>query len=165
MAQKDPILHRLYDKRYRETHKESRRAAILRWNEEHKECYLKHKRDYAKKRRESDREAWRARNRIYDRARRARDPAHAVFLQQKRRARKKGSDATLTEDQWLAILKSYKYKCAYCGKREKLTQDHVIPLSRGGRHSSDNVVPACRSCNGKKGDRPAPFIPAKRLML
>ncbi|MDB4875733.1 MAG: hypothetical protein JWM41_2179 [Gemmatimonadetes bacterium] len=30
--------------------------------------------------------------------------------------------------------------------------DHVIPISRGGSHTRENVVPACRSCNSKKGD-------------
>jgi len=31
--------------------------------------------------------------------------------------------------------------------------DHVLPFARGGPNSADNVVPACASCNSKKGDR------------
>jgi 5-methylcytosine-specific restriction endonuclease McrA len=34
-----------------------------------------------------------------------------------------------------------------------LTQDHVTAVSRGGEHSADNVVPACRSCNSRKSNR------------
>lgn len=34
-----------------------------------------------------------------------------------------------------------------------LTMDHVIPLSRGGDHSIDNIVPSCFSCNASKGNK------------
>jgi 5-methylcytosine-specific restriction endonuclease McrA len=42
--------------------------------------------------------------------------------------------------------------CAYCGKRAD-TIDHVVPRSRGGTHSWDNCVAACRACNSRKADR------------
>lgn len=57
----------------------------------------------------------------------------------------------LTKVEWLEILAKYNNSCAYCGNKEKLGQDHIIPLSRGGNHTKDNVVPACKSCNSKKG--------------
>lgn len=47
-------------------------------------------------------------------------------------------------------------RCAYCGRefgRADLTLDHVIPRSRGGRNSFDNVVTACGPCNFRKADR------------
>jgi 5-methylcytosine-specific restriction endonuclease McrA len=46
--------------------------------------------------------------------------------------------------------------CAYCGVRfpeHELTVEHVLPVSRGGRHEWTNVVTACRSCNTRKGNR------------
>lgn len=45
------------------------------------------------------------------------------------------------------------YTCQYCGSKHELTLDHVIPRSKGGRHTWENVVTACRDCNQKKGDR------------
>ncbi|MEO5952416.1 MAG: HNH endonuclease, partial [Chloroflexia bacterium] len=46
------------------------------------------------------------------------------------------------------------YTCQYCGKRtHDLTLDHIIPRSRGGPNSWDNLVSACHDCNGKKGQR------------
>ncbi len=43
--------------------------------------------------------------------------------------------------------------CYYCGKKntfKNLTMDHLVPLSRGGRSTKDNLVPCCKPCNNKK---------------
>lgn len=42
--------------------------------------------------------------------------------------------------------------CVYCGKPAE-HMDHVMPRSRGGRTSQDNLVPSCASCNYEKGAR------------
>lgn len=51
------------------------------------------------------------------------------------------------------VLRRDKHMCQYCGSIKKLTIDHVIPRSRGGTHTWDNVVTACERCNSRKGDR------------
>jgi 5-methylcytosine-specific restriction endonuclease McrA len=44
--------------------------------------------------------------------------------------------------------------CQYCGKHGRdLTLDHIIPRSRGGKSTWDNLVASCKACNGKKGNR------------
>ncbi len=44
--------------------------------------------------------------------------------------------------------------CQYCGKRSRdLTLDHVVPRSRGGQSTWENLVACCRACNGRKGNR------------
>ena len=43
--------------------------------------------------------------------------------------------------------------CQYCGAKNKLTIDHVVPRCRGGDDSWENLVVACSSCNTKKGDK------------
>ena len=52
------------------------------------------------------------------------------------------------------------YSCQYCGKHKKelrgrqfLTRDHIVPLSRGGDNTWENVVTSCSPCNNRKGDR------------
>lgn len=50
------------------------------------------------------------------------------------------------------ILRRDGRRCAYCGNRAD-TIDHVVPRSRGGRHTWDNCVAACRTCNSRKADR------------
>lgn len=44
------------------------------------------------------------------------------------------------------------HRCQYCGARAE-SIDHVVPRSRGGEHRWENVVAACRRCNGQKRDR------------
>ena len=46
------------------------------------------------------------------------------------------------------------FECVYCGdnNRKTLTLDHVIPQSKGGKDSWDNLVTACRRCNGEKSN-------------
>jgi 5-methylcytosine-specific restriction endonuclease McrA len=51
------------------------------------------------------------------------------------------------------VLRRDKHTCQYCGSTKHLTLDHVIPRSKGGKHSWDNVVIACEQCNSRKGDR------------
>lgn len=49
-----------------------------------------------------------------------------------------------------------KHRCQYCsrkGRSDELTFDHVIPISRGGRKSWDNIVTACIRCNSRKSGR------------
>jgi 5-methylcytosine-specific restriction endonuclease McrA len=47
------------------------------------------------------------------------------------------------------------YECQYCGSRagQSMTVDHVLPKSRGGRSSWENLVCACVRCNNRKNDR------------
>ena len=46
-----------------------------------------------------------------------------------------------------------KFVCQYCGSRDELTFDHVIPRSKGGTTTWQNVVAACSPCNLRKADR------------
>lgn len=43
--------------------------------------------------------------------------------------------------------------CTYCGSAENITIDHIIPLSRGGKHVAENLAAACYACNSSKGNR------------
>src|ERR1700741_435422 len=45
-----------------------------------------------------------------------------------------------------------RFQCQYCGSREDLTFDHLVPRSKGGTTTWKNVVAACSNCNLRKGD-------------
>ncbi|QTA89888.1 HNH endonuclease [Desulfonema magnum] len=52
------------------------------------------------------------------------------------------------------VLIRDRHTCAYCGKSSKrLTIDHVIPRSKGGKTDFDNCVSCCEDCNNKKGSK------------
>ena len=51
------------------------------------------------------------------------------------------------------ILERDRNTCQYCGVKEQLTLDHIIPRSRGGGDTWENLVGACVRCNVKKGNR------------
>jgi 5-methylcytosine-specific restriction endonuclease McrA len=46
-----------------------------------------------------------------------------------------------------------RFQCQYCGSKDDLTFDHVIPRSKGGLSTWDNIVASCAPCNRRKGDR------------
>jgi 5-methylcytosine-specific restriction endonuclease McrA len=78
-----------------------------------------------------------------DRRRRAR-------AARRRKRRMDGVDHDLSDEQWTALREAWG-GCAYCGTAdEPLQRDCVMAISRGGRYTLDNVVPACRSCNTSK---------------
>lgn len=83
-------------------------------------------------------------------------------LRRKRRLERMVHD--LTDRQW-AALKDAWAGCAYCGATSTpLQRDCVLPISRGGRYTLDNVVPACRSCNTSKcNDEVTSWLRRKRL--
>ena len=49
------------------------------------------------------------------------------------------------------VKKKWNNECAYCGDRDNLTIDHVVPRCKGGTDFTKNVVCCCNSCNQRKG--------------
>lgn len=52
-----------------------------------------------------------------------------------------------------AVFARDSWTCQYCGSHSNLTVDHVIPRSKGGTSSWENIVASCAPCNRRKGDR------------
>jgi 5-methylcytosine-specific restriction endonuclease McrA len=73
-------------------------------------------------------------------------------------------DHDLSPDQWTALKEAWG-GCAYCAATGKpLQRDCVLALSRGGRYTLANIVPACRSCNTSKcNDEVTAWLRRKRL--
>lgn len=195
-----PEQKRIYNQKYRETHREEIRAQRLSvrertqayglaYREAHREERLAYKKQYYKDRAEEIR----TKKRIYDQAHleeirakarafaaahteehkkyhaewRKKNPHQRAVQERRRRARKANAAVNdFTHTQWVMLQAVFKYRCAYCGKRckGKLTMDHVTPLSKGGNHTLQNIVPACKSCNSKKHDGP-PLAPVSTLLV
>jgi 5-methylcytosine-specific restriction endonuclease McrA len=65
-----------------------------------------------------------------------------------------------------AVFARDRWTCQYCGhERGNLTVDHVVPRSKGGKSTWDNIVTCCAPCNRRKGDRlprQANMVPARK---
>jgi 5-methylcytosine-specific restriction endonuclease McrA len=84
--------------------------------------------------------------------------------EQNKRARRLGLVGDLTMSQWCNILDEFNNCCAYCGRRELLELDHVVPVSMGGGTTCSNIAPACQSCNSlKRAQDPLLFLGKEEL--
>jgi 5-methylcytosine-specific restriction endonuclease McrA len=146
MAYKDPERQRAYAREWMKRNPEKAREAMRRW-------------------RERNPELGRERNRRYKRAAQLRNPAkinaqkaayHAAHPEYKRakdhayRARKIAAGGSFTGAEWRDLVARWGNLCAYDGRAGPLEPDHRLPLSRGGTNFIENILPACRSCNGRK---------------
>lgn len=116
-------------RRYRERNREKLRAAGLRYRTEERDKVVAQK------------------------LRWQRDNRDAVLLQRRatemnRRARAAGAPGFLRASDMFPP----NTPCAYCGEPGTAT-DHVIPLSRGGSNTTDNIVPCCIPCNSSKRNK------------
>ena len=67
------------------------------------------------------------------------------------KVRRRGALLAHTITDWLCCLEHFNNKCVYCGSSAELTKDHIVPISQGGSNSISNIVPACSTCNKRKG--------------
>ncbi len=81
-------------------------------------------------------------------------PEVGVVRSQNRRARMNKCFSNITGAEIKSLKEKYKYRCAYCkcktDKNNPLQIDHKVPLSKGGAHILENILPSCRKCNLSK---------------
>lgn len=148
---------RMSDKRWRTNNPERCKINRNRWIDENTERYN----DAIVKWQKEHPDNIRASKKKYDDA----HPELRRIITWRYNTRKKLLPATLTLEQWEAIKRFYNNCCAYCGRKfVKLTQDHLIPVSKGGPYTAQNIVPACRSCNSKKYNN-GPLKPVQPLLF
>jgi 5-methylcytosine-specific restriction endonuclease McrA len=101
-------------------------------------------------------------NRDYNREWARSHPDKRAEKDNKRRAFKMGRKTSFTSQEWEVVKRAYNYTCLRCGSREpeiKLTADHVVPISKGGAGTIDNIQPLCKSCNSAKHNQTIDYRP------
>ena len=74
----------------------------------------------------------------------------------KRRALKVINGGFHTLGEWETLKAQYNWTCLACDRKEpeiRLTEDHIIPLSKKGSNNIENIQPLCQSCNCKKATK------------
>ena len=153
-----------YNKRYSKENRASIYMTQRIYNNKNKEKVLNYQREYRKKYYQDNKDAINERSRknyidnkehILKRMSKHRqnNPEQYRNAVQRYNNRKRKLISTFTIDQWRQCLAHFNHQCAYCGSTESLEQEHVIPVSRGGHYTPDNIIPACRSCNASKNNK------------
>lgn len=78
---------------------------------------------------------------------------NTLMLNRKRRVMKINALGSHTLSEWETLKMKYRYMCLCCKQCEpeiRLTEDHIVPLTRGGTNDISNIQPLCRSCNSRK---------------
>lgn len=76
----------------------------------------------------------------------------AEYYHRRRSLAIKNGNNTLTSKQIKELMNNHPY-CEYCSVKENLAVEHIVPLSRGGTNSIDNVTVACKLCNSSKSTK------------
>jgi 5-methylcytosine-specific restriction endonuclease McrA len=145
-AVSDPEKRRAYQREYIKRtwlrHLEHSKDAMRRWRANNPAARLARDRAY----RDRHKEQVNAGFKRY----RLKHPEIRLAISRRRRAREIGAVGNFTTAQWLELLERYERRCAYCGTEAPLQADHRVPLSRGGTHDIENLLPACGPCNRRK---------------
>lgn len=86
---------------------------------------------------------------------RCRIPGYLSWKKNERGRIKKSNGGSHTWQEWEVLKAQYNWTCPCCKKPEskvKLTQDHIIAVSKGGSDNIENIQPLCQSCNTKKSN-------------
>ena len=171
IAQKKSEYNKARQKSMSTEQKQAHNAYVRSWksaSEDRQDAYRKKnrewyaKRDVEQKRRKNEVEKSRlaardTKRKAHDRAvntawKHANRNIHNESNKKRKEAAKAGGNFTAQE--WADLVSSCGYQCLCCGKKEpdvSMTVDHIVPLSKGGSNTIDNLQPLCGTCNSKKG--------------
>ena len=123
------VCHRKADKAWRENNADKVKQYQDKWKEANPEKDKRRKRNWSKRNL--------VRRKVYN---------------QNRIAKKYKNGGSFTAKEWKSLCEKYDNRCLCCGEKERLTVDHVVPISKGGTSNIENIQPLCMYCNSSKGN-------------
>jgi len=165
--------------RYYQEHKEETKTRVSKYYQKNKDKYFLYNKEYRiknaarinkqrKEYRDNNKKAISERDRLYrernrerllqqkkEYAQRPENKLRILDIKRKYKQKRRTLELSLPNDlsakQWSKCKKYFNNTCAYCGKKlKRATQDHFIPITKGGGYTANNIVPSCPSCNSSK---------------
>lgn len=154
--------------------REHRKEYKKKWDQKNKEHQKEHKKEWYQKnkefRKEYDKEWYQENKELRKEYDKIYSKKHRKERNLKNRMRwhnlKLIGSHTLGE--WETLKAQYNWTCPSCGKKEpeiKLTEDHIIPISRGGSNNIENIQPLCGPCNSKKYTNIIRYSPEEEINI
>lgn len=131
-----------YSKRWRAKHpnsKEHTNGYMRIWNKSNRYKYIN----------------WLKLNSDYMKIYRLRNPDKIKALHHRYINKKLNNGGSFTAEEWSNLCALLDNRCACCAVKTKLTADHIIPISKGGKSDINNIQPLCKSCNSVKNNKHA----------
>lgn len=132
-----------------------RKPAKREWDSEYKRTHRKEATDNTRKLRLNP--EYRKKQLIWNEKWRKNNLEKVRFIKLKSQYKRQNrlGKADYSFEDWKNLKKKHNYECLGCNRKEpeiKLTVDHIIPISKGGKNSLDNIQPLCGSCNSRKNN-------------
>lgn len=162
---RNPEKNRATKQRAKAKSQEADKAYMAEWRDRNRERTRQYARDYYRQH-QGEIATWREANR-QELNRRTSEwakahPNERVMYSHRRRARRIGTfeSGSYTVAEWLEVCERANHRCLACGLEKKLTVDHIVPFSKGGTNTIDNIQPLCFRCNQLKKAETTDYRPA-----
>lgn len=146
-------------KEYQKEYYLKNKEAIKEYLQKNKEHIKEQKKEY----RQKNIEYWREHDRKYNKSHKK-----ERNLQTRLRRYKLKLIGSHTLGEWETLKAQYNWVCPSCGRKEpeiKLTEDHIIPLKKGGSNNIENIQPLCGPCNSKKNTKIIKYSPEEEISI
>jgi hypothetical protein len=134
---------KIYNKSYRQLNRQRLKEAHKKWHQDNWESAKEYAQNYRTQNKEKCNtmtKTWRDKNKV----------KFSNLLHKRNKTLKANGVFEISAKDLKKLQVS---NCFYCGQNENLSIDHIVPVSKGGRHSIGNLVRACQSCNSSKNNK------------
>lgn len=141
-------------------YRDATKQRVKRWQN----IYRERVNEQARRRYDPQKERYRKAKMLADPVKRHRHVLLRRRQWHKRRILKQAA-GDFTPQEWLEMCARHNHRCAACGEKKPLTVDHVVPLSKGGTNTIDNLQPLCLPCNLRKATKSTDYRKLRQLRM
>lgn len=165
--EKNPDLIKANSARYRQKYGEKIKNWLRQYRKEHpektketaKKSYLSHREARIERAKEYN-ETQKSKPGFLEKMRQKSKESYKRWIEknplanrQRNHRRRVSIKGDFSAQEWIALCEKHNNRCLCCGEKKPLEIDHILPVSKGGANTIDNLQPLCVSCNRSKGTK------------